>query len=85
MIKFFNFLKTKKSKKTKNKFIKTKKLSNSESIEKYGKTNKQLCKIYKGKEIKNTPKNWAYNKCIKTNNWEKCKSLNVYSMWKEFC
>ena len=82
---FIQFFKSKKTKKNKHKYVRPKHLSNSESIQKYGKTNKQLCKIYKGKEIKGTPKNWAYDKCIKKNNWKRCKSLNVYNMWTEFC
>jgi len=84
MIKFLSFFKTKKSK---HKVVKISKLSNSESIKKYGKTNKQLCKIYKGKSIRDTPKNWAYNKCIKKNTWEKCKSLppQGWTMWRDFC
>ena len=53
----------------------------------YGKSNKELCKKYLGKSVRGTPKNWAYNKCIKRNKWESCKTLPPagYGMHRYFC
>ena len=71
--------KSSKSSKTQNN--KTKKSSNSNSV-------KELCsKKYKGKSVRGTPKNWAYNKCIKTNSWERCKNLppQGWGRYRYFC
>ena len=88
MTNFFSFLKTKKkSKKSRKPQYKTLKNRNKQILETYGKTNDELCKIYKGKSIRDTSKNWAYNKCIKSVNWDACKSLPPpgYSMSRDFC
>jgi len=81
----FSFLKVFKTKKNKQNI--SKKNNNKKTIKIYGKTNTELCKKYKDKSIRNTPKNWAYNKCIKRNNWEACKTLppQGWNMHKYFC
>ncbi len=82
MFKLINLFKTRKNKK-----IISTKLSNKQSKKMYGKTNEELCNKYKNKSVRNTPKNWAYNKCIKHNNWEVCKSLppQGWNMYRYFC
>jgi hypothetical protein len=78
----FNLVKTKKNKK-----FSSKKMNTRQTKKLYGKTNKELCKKYKNKSVRTTPKNWAYNKCIKRNNWEMCKKLppQGWNMYKYFC
>ena len=52
-----------------------------------GKSKTELCsKKYKDKSIRGTPKNWAYNRCLK-NDWERCKKLppSGSNMYREFC
>ena len=47
-----------------------------------------LCsKKYKDKAVRGTPKNWAYNRCIKKNSWERCKNLppQGWGMHRYFC
>ena len=82
MFNLFKLFKTKK-----NKQFKPKKFSKSETKKIYGSSNKALCNKYKNKAVRNTPKNWAYNKCIKRNNWEGCKTLppQGWNMYKYFC
>lgn len=83
MFNLVNLFKTKK-----NKQFTSKKCSKTQTKKLYGKTNEELCKKkYMGKAIRDTPKNWAYNKCIKRNNWERCKKLppNGWNMYKWFC
>ena len=82
MYNLLNLFKTKK-----NKQLKSTKQSKSQTKKIYGKTNTELCKKYKDKAIRNTPKNWAYNKCIKRNNWERCKNLppTNSNMYRDFC
>lgn len=79
MFNLLNLFKTKKNKQYISKKCKTNKI--------HGKTNKELCKKYFEKVIRNTPKNWAYNKCIKRNNWERCKNLppTNSNMYRDFC
>ena len=91
----FNFI-TKYIKKTKKNSNKSKKKSNTNKSNKStkstnasigGKTKNDLCAHkYKDKAIRGTPKNWAYNRCMK-NGWERCKNLPPagYNMYKEFC
>jgi hypothetical protein len=70
-----------KSNSNKAKDNKTKKSSNTNSV-------KELCsKKYKDKAVRGTPKNWAYNRCIKKNSWERCKNLppQGWSMHRYFC
>jgi len=79
------FSKSKKSNKSKNtnkKSNKTKKNNNTGV-----KSKTELCsKKYKDKSIRGTPKNWAYNRCVK-NSWERCKTLPPagYGMHRYFC
>ena len=82
MVNLFNFFKTKK-----NKQLRSSKSSNTKTKKIFGKTTTELCKKYKDKSIRNTPKNWAYNKCVKRNNWESCKKLppNGWNMYRYFC
>lgn len=81
----FNLLKVFKTKK--NKKFRSKKFGKTQSKKIYVKKNTELCKKYKDKAIRNTPKNWAYNKCIKLNNWERCKKLppTGMNMYRDFC
>jgi hypothetical protein len=70
-----------KSNSNKAKDNKTKKSSNTNSV-------KELCsKKYKDKAVRGTPKNWAYNRCIKKNSWERCKNLppQGWGMHRYFC
>ena len=70
-----------KAKDNKTKDNKTKKSSNTNSV-------KELCsKKYKDKAVRGTPKNWAYNRCIKKNSWERCKNLppQGWGMHRYFC
>ena len=89
MFNFLNIFKSKSNKKTKTKVSKKPKQNNKTKTKKNvnGKSNKELCNKYKNKSVRGTPKDWAYNKCVKTNNWERCKSLppKGYNMYKEFC
>ena len=50
------------------------------------KSKKELCSKYKDKIVRKTPKNWAYNKCLKSD-WEKCKTLppSGWGMYRYFC
>ena len=82
MFKFLNLFKTRK-----NKQFRSKKITKTQTKKLYGKTNEELCKKYKDKSVRDTPKNWAYNKCIKRNNWEVCKKLppQGWNMYKYFC
>lgn len=77
--------KSKKSSKTPSKkSSKTKKTSNSNTG---GKSKTDLCsKKYKDKSIRGTPKNWAYNRCVK-NSWDRCSKLPPagYGMYRYFC
>jgi hypothetical protein len=60
--------KIKKSKKNSNK---TKKSTKKNSKLNSGKSKKELCAHkYKDKSIRGTPKNWAYNRCMK-DGWER--------------
>ena len=82
MFNLLNLFRTKKNKK-----VRTRKISKSQTKKLYRKTNEELCKKYKNKSVRNTPKNWAYNKCIKRHNWEKCKKLppQGWNMYRYFC
>ena len=62
--------------------------SNNKSKKSSDKSVKELCSHkYKDKEVRGTPKNWAYNRCIKTNSWERCKNLPPagWGMPRYFC
>ncbi len=87
MINFFSFLKTKKNSSSSLNNKQSRALRNKNILEKYGKTNKELCKKYKDRSVRGTPKNWAYNRCIKAVNWTACKKLppSGYSMGRDFC
>ena len=84
LLNIFKTTKSKKSKKTKKSKNTTKKISNIANKV----SNKELCsKKYLGKSVRGTPKNWAYNRCIKRNKWESCKTLPPagYGMHRYFC
>ena len=87
MINFFSFLKTKKKSTSSLNKRQSRKQRSKYILEKYGKTNTELCKKYKDRSVRNTPKNWAYNRCIKSVNWSACKKLppSGYSMGRDFC
>ena len=82
-----SLLQTRKNKLFSAKKIGAKKIGTKKINKTRGKTNAELCKKYKDKSVRNTAKNWAYNKCIKRNNWEMCKKLppQGYNMYKYFC
>ena len=73
--------------KTKKKQFRSNKLSNAQTKKIYGKTNEELCKKYKGKSVRKTPKNWAYNTCVKRKYWQNCKKLppQGWNMHRYFC
>ena len=86
MSSIFNFFstskKTRKSKKVSKKVSKTNKNNTTG-----GKSKTELCsKKYKDKSIRGTPKNWAYNRCVK-NSWERCNKLPPagMGMYRYFC
>ena len=88
MSSIFNFFskskKTRKSKKLSKASSKTKKNSKGG---KGVKSKTELCsKKYKDKSIRGTPKNWAYNRCVK-NSWERCNKLPPagMGMYRYFC
>ena len=82
MFSLFFKKKTIKSKKNNKSTNKTKK---NNSIG--GKSKTELCgKKYKDKSVRGTPKNWAYNRCLK-NSWDRCKTLPPAgrNMYRDFC
>ena len=46
----------------------------------------KLCDKYKDKEVRGTPKNWAYNRCRKKKN-KTCETLppQGWNMYRYFC
>ena len=81
----FNIFKTRKNKKVSS--SKSKKSSNTLTKKSYGMSNKDLCsKKYKDKSVRGTPKNWAYNRCLK-HTFERCKTLPPagWNMYRSFC
>ena len=80
--------KTKKSSSSKsNKSNKSNK-KNKKNNKSSGKSVKELCSHkYKDKAVRGTPKNWAYNRCVKRNSWERCKNLPPagWGMPRYFC
>lgn len=87
----FNTKKIKKTKKLSSKNstkpINNTKTSKNSKNSKNSKSNAELCSKYKGKAIRGTAINWAYNKCINRNNWDACKTLppNGMGMHRYFC
>jgi hypothetical protein len=86
------FSKSKKTKKSSSNKSSSKKSSsnklNKKNNKSSGKSNKELCSHkYKDKAVRGTPKNWAYNRCVKTNSWERCKNLPPagWGMHRNFC
>ena len=83
MFSLTNMFSTKKSKSHKSKS----RTKNNKTKKSSGNSVKELCsKKYKDKEVRGTPKNWAYNRCIR-NPWERCKDLppKGLGMYKYFC
>ena len=89
MFSLTNMFSTKKSKSHKSKSHKSKsRTKNNKTKKSSGNSVKELCsKKYKDKEVRGTPKNWAYTKCIKKNSWERCKNLppQGWGMHRYFC
>ena len=88
MFSLTNFFSTKKTKSRKSR--RSSKASKNTNKTKKSSSNsvKELCsKKYKNKAIRETPKNWAYNRCVKINSWERCKNLppQGWGMHHYFC